>query len=327
MKTIISQILHGAMLLTILVSIPSCSPKSGPNDDASRFNERAVVSDGGTKITFPKGYPGLAELTSIPAQKKAVLVSVFAPARVVASIEHADGDKTILFDSPDVTSLYSQYRQAVSNVELTSKNLGRLKDMFDNHAATARDLSQAETDAANAKAARSEYESKLRAAGFDPEKLGRVPPGTIWIISDVPETELSEVQNGEDVDIFFTSYPDRKFIGKEEAIGEVVDPVTRTVKVRVSMSDPQGKFLPGMFARVDFGDPVDGVIPLPSSSIVTVEGKDYAFVQASPEEIVRRQVTVVNTPDGQVIVRNGIQSGELVVTRGAILLKGLSFGF
>jgi cobalt-zinc-cadmium efflux system membrane fusion protein len=325
-KTILSTIAN-----IVLIGIPAlfvaCHEKSDTDVAVPPSFKRAVVTDGGTTITFPKDYPGLSILTSTTVKKKAVLVSVFAPSRVVASISRADGDKTVLFDSPDVTSLYSQYKQAISNAELTTKNLARTKDMFESHAATARDLSQAETEASNARATKTEFESKLRASGFNPEELGRVNAGSVWIISDVPENELNEVQNGEDVDVYFSSYPDKKFIGREEAIGEVVDPVTRSVKVRVSLKDPGGKFLPGMFARVDFGDPVDGVIPLPSSAVVTVEENDYVFVETGAEVFVRRLVTIVNTTDGNVIIRKGLEDGERVVTQGAMLLKGLSFGF
>jgi len=46
----------------------------------------------------------------------------------------------MLFESPDITTLYSQYRQSSSNVELTSKNLIHVKEMYNNQGATARDL-------------------------------------------------------------------------------------------------------------------------------------------------------------------------------------------
>jgi multidrug efflux pump subunit AcrA (membrane-fusion protein) len=262
-------------------------------------------------------------------EKRTATIPVIAPARVVASIVPglSSTDRIVMFDSPDVTSLYSQYRQSSANVARASKNLSRIKDMFQNQAATAKDLNDAENDAATGKAAMAESESKLRGLGYNPPEFNTVPPGTAWLMCDVPESQLNEVQRGEDVPIQLASFPDGKFRGRADAIGEVVDPVTRTVKVRVSMPNPRGRILPGMFARVDFGDPISGIVLFPASGVVTVEGADYAFIQLNDSEFVRRRITIGSSGAKDVIVLKGLSDGERVVTDGAMLLKGLSFGY
>lgn len=318
----------GIAIFFFTLLVAGCGQKGDPPEKQQAF-PKPIVTDNGTRILFPPGSPGLDMIHATPVKKTSVLISVIAPARVVASAaaDGADGETVVLFDSPDVTSLYSQYKQAKSNAEFTTKNLQRLREMFETHAATEKDINQAEADAANARTAKSEYESKLRAAGFRPEELERITPGTVWLICDLPEAQLSEVQKGEDVDVYFTTFPDKKFVGKEESLGEVVDPATRTVKIRVSMKNPGGKFLPGMFAKVDFGDPVNGVILLPASATVTVEGKDFVFVESADGQFQRREIGATNTPDGRVVAQRGLDEGERVVVDGAMLLKGLSFGF
>ncbi len=307
-----------------------CTDAGGSGEVVPPANQRARVSDEGRTIAFRAGSPGLQELTSVVVKKTNALVSVIAPARVVASISPAtaviDG-RIILFESPEVTSLYSQYRQGRTNADRATKNLARTQDMFENRAATARDVTDAETEAANARSNLAEFEGKLRAVGFNPTELERARPGTVWLISDVTESQLRDVDKGEDVDIYFSSAPDKKVIGKAEAIGEVVDPVTRTVKVRVTTANPRGKLLPGMFARVDFGDPVGDVYVLPPSAIATVEGKDYVFVEVQPGEFHRREIVIQYSNADHIILQNGLEDGERVVTRGTMLLKGLSFGY
>jgi multidrug efflux pump subunit AcrA (membrane-fusion protein) len=290
---------------------------------------RAEVTEGGNSIRFPSGSPGLSRITSTMVEKRTATIPVIAPARVVASIVPglSSNDRIVMFDSPDVTSLYSQYRQSSANVARASKNLSRIKDMFQNQAATAKDLNDAENDAATAKASMAESESKLRGLGYNPPEFNTVAPGTAWLICDVPESQLNEVQRGEDVPIQLASFPDGKFRGRADAIGEVVDPVTRTVKVRVSMPNPRGRILPGMFARVDFGDPISGIVLFPASGVVTVEGADYAFIQINDSEFVRRRITIGSSGAKDVIVLKGLADGERVVTDGAMLLKGLSFGY
>ena len=289
-----------------------CQEKSDANSIAQESSAKPVISDDGTTIRFPVETTGLRQIQTTEAREGTALVSVIAPARVVATILPAVtlSRNIILFESPDITTLYSQYRQSSSNVELTSKNLVHVKEMYNNQGATARDLNQAETDAANARASMGEMEGKLRAFGFNPAELESVKMQTAWLMSDVPETELHKVEKGENVVIVFSSFPDKKFIGKAAAIGDIVDPVTRTVKVRVTLQNPNGRLLPGMFARVDFSYPQHDVILLPLNAIVTVDANDYAFVQTAEREFSRRKVTISNANELNAVVLDGISVGE-----------------
>jgi multidrug efflux pump subunit AcrA (membrane-fusion protein) len=287
------------------------------------------VTENGSRIVFPALSPGLARITAQVVHAGSATIPVIAPAHVVASISAglSTGGRIVLFDSPDVTSLYSQYSQSRSNIDRTTKNLDRVKEMFSNQAANAKDLNEAEAESANARTTIAECEAKLRGLGFNPVELNGVPPGTIWLICDVLESQLHEVQQGEDVPIVFSAFPDHVVHGRADAIGEVVDPVTRTIKVRVSATNPHGRILPGMFARVDFGDPVGNVVVLPLTAVVTVEGQDYAFVQDSDRTYSRRPITLASSGATAAVVKRGIADGDRIVTGGTMLLKGLSFGY
>jgi len=312
----------------IPLSWEGCTERGSANQQDTRPLTAKVTADGKT-ITFPDGCPGLQQISSQIVKRQTAIVSVLAPSRVVASILSVgpSSDRAILFDSPDVTSLYSQYRQARTNMQKTELNLRRVNEMFATQGATARDVTEAQTDAANARASMAEVEAKLMALGFNPGDLDKAAPGTVWIISDVNDTQLGDVQKGEDVDIYFNAFPDKKYAGRAVAIGGVLDPATRTIKVRVEARNPAGLFLPGMFARVDYGDPVDNVIVIPTSAIVTVEGTDYVFVETVPHVFERRAINTRYPSDKSVVVLKGVNEGDHVVVSGAMLLKGLSFGY
>jgi membrane fusion protein, heavy metal efflux system len=332
MKTIAlltGNFIFSAGILFVTLPNTGCQEKSDANSIAQESSKKPVVSEDGKTIRFPSETAGLQQIQTTEAREGTALVSVIAPARVVATISPAASSSRniMLFESPDATTLFSQYRQSSSNVELTSKNLIHVKEMYNNQGATARDLNQAETDAANARASMGEMEGRLRAFGFNPAELESVATQTAWLMSDVPETELHKVQRGENVEIVFSSFPDKKLIGTAAAIGDIVDPVTRTVKVRVTLQNPAGRFLPGMFARVDFSYPEHNVILLPLNAIVTVDANDYAFVKTAEGEFTRRKVTISNANEVSAVVLNGISQGEKVVTNGTMLLKGLSFGY
>lgn len=125
----------------------------------------------------------------------------------------------------------------------------------------------------------------------------------------------------------FYSMPDLKVVGKADSIGDAIDPVTRTIKVKVVLSNAKGKIMPGMFAKADFGAYENGTIVIPVSALVSVEEKNYVFVASSDEEFQRRSVLIAPMHGDSVVVTSGLKNGEKVVSRGAMLLKGLSFAF
>ena len=306
-----------------------CHKDHEVTDSETSESLRPKVEQNGLIISIPEQSEGLKQIECITVKKETGFVSVLAPARVVATISQStiSKDKIIIFDLPEVTTLYSSYKQSMANVERTTKNLIRTKDMYQNQGATMRDVTEAENDASNAKTSLNEMEAKLRALGYNPKELETVNGSTVVLMCDVIESQLRDVQQGEEVDIVFSSYPDKKFIGRATSMGDAIDPVTRSIKVRVTMPNPGVKFVPGMFAKVDFGDPVPNSIILPLSSVVTVDGRDYAFVETSPGVFERREVVLATSNARQVIVLKGISENEKVVCSGAMLLKGLSFGF
>jgi hypothetical protein len=290
---------------------------------------KVIVSDDGCKIVFPAGSDGLNRIKSELISRADQMVQVLAPSRIVATVSSSpDGkEKIVLFDSPDLTGLYSQFRQSKINLSLAQKNLARIKEMYESNSATEKDFTQAQSDEANARATFSEMEGRFKAYGFNANEIADTPPGMVWLISDVTEVQLRDVDKGEDVDIYFDAFPEKKLIGKAVAIGDVVDPVTRTIKVRVTMPNHGLNLYPGMFARIDYGDPRISVLSVPVTSLITVEGKDYVFVQTTFNEFVRRNVMLSEPSGSRIIVLNGIKNGEKIVTEGTMLLKGLSFKY
>ncbi|MCH1888800.1 efflux RND transporter periplasmic adaptor subunit [Leptospira borgpetersenii] len=263
-----SILFAGFLILTLAIFLHNRNLSKKTQEH--RKLEKAIsphVTEAGAKIEFPKDYPGLARSVYQKIRKGNADFSVMASARVIASINTSvnSGEKLILFDSGETTHLYSEYKRTRVVASKAFKDLTRVRDMYVNQAATRRDVAEAE--------------SKLRTIGFNPKELDSVSGTSYWIICDVPESQLSEVENGEEVKIQFPSFPGKIFLGKAETIGEVIDPVLRTVKVRVTLKNTKEKILPGMFARVDFGDPRSSILAIPNRAIVTVDEKNYVFLK------------------------------------------------
>jgi len=145
----------------------------------------------------------------------------------------------------------------------------------------------------------------------------------LQVVAEVYERDLSRVSKGVAVTVTVEAYPDETFSGTIVYVGDVVDPTTRTIKVRCNVTNRDLKLKPEMFARVRLRvGSSRPVLALPKEAVIEVGGQAYVFVQAADGRYVRRPV-VTGTMSGDTIqIREGLQSGERVVVKGALLLKG-----
>ena len=145
----------------------------------------------------------------------------------------------------------------------------------------------------------------------------------LQVVAEVYERDLSRVARGLPVTVAVEAYPDETFTGTIVYVGDVVDPNTRTIKVRCSVANRTLKLKPEMFARVSLRiGPGNPVLVLPKEAVMEVNGQEFVFVQTTDGRYVRRPV-VTGLASGEVIqIRQGVQVGERVVVKGALLLKG-----
>src|SRR5579862_4265784 len=209
------EIAIAAMALLLIAMNSGCRNTGSAEESLSQAPKRATVSDNGRKIDFPSDSPGLMQLITTQIRKGSATLSISAPARVVASVTSDEkGERVVLFESPDITSLYSSYRQSSANAARSAKNLARIKDMFENQSATGKDITDAENDDATAKASVIEMEGRLRALGFNPAELDSEPAGRVWLMADVPEGGIGQIHRDEAVSVSMNALPDRQFTGR-----------------------------------------------------------------------------------------------------------------
>jgi cobalt-zinc-cadmium efflux system membrane fusion protein len=145
---------------------------------------------------------------------------------------------------------------------------------------------------------------------------------TVWVLADVYEQDLGLVAPGAGVTMRVPAYPGEMFAGKVDHVGDVVDPATRTVKVRCLVPNPNHRLKPEMFAKIDLAAAGRrSVIVVPARAILT-DSEHTRVIIASEGNVFRQRVVEVGPEiDGQVTVARGIQPGEKVVTSGAIFLR------
>jgi len=145
---------------------------------------------------------------------------------------------------------------------------------------------------------------------------------TVWVMADVYEKDLGKVNPDTDVNIRFDAYPDRVFVGRLTYIGDLIDPQSRTAKVRCVLANPGGILKLDMFAKVDIptSDSREGV-SVPTAAVQHIDNQPVVFVRQGAEQFVRRDVRLGNTEGDQVEVLSGLKPGETVVEAGSFYLK------
>ncbi len=147
--------------------------------------------------------------------------------------------------------------------------------------------------------------------------------GTLWVTADVYEKDLSLVRPGDEVRIRAAAWPDEEFIGHINYIGDVVDPSSRTVKVRATVENPQQHLKPEMFVTATVYTAANATVTTVPLAAVHGEGtgQPYVFTVTDGNRLLRRQVTLGNKSDDHVAVTAGLSTTDRVVTEGSILLK------
>jgi cobalt-zinc-cadmium efflux system membrane fusion protein len=315
------------IILVIVALVSSCKRKEVA---AAQTTPLPVVDQDGAKITFADDARTLSFFAVDTVRNENLAGSYEAPASVAVTIESPivqGGRATVLFDNPDLGSTYSAFLQHIINIRTNRLNLDRVQDLSKHGAATGKEVLDAETVLANEEAAITEQEAKLRIAGLDPEVLKKPIHQEAWLICEVPESQLAQLKTGTPCVVRFTAYPSDAFKARVSGLGAEVDNITRLVKARVSLPNPANRFQVGMFATVAFDMKAGNALSIPVRAIVNVQGKDFAFVASAPNVFERREVLLGQQVNDKATVLHGLSAGDRVVVKGAMELKGISFGY
>jgi Cu(I)/Ag(I) efflux system membrane fusion protein/cobalt-zinc-cadmium efflux system membrane fusion protein len=148
----------------------------------------------------------------------------------------------------------------------------------------------------------------------------------IWVYADVYEYEVPWVREGQKAIMTLSYEPGKKYEGKVQYIYPYLEEKTRTVKVRLSFSNPNLDLKPGMYANVEIeSSPVKDVIAVPMEAVLFSGERNLVFVSLGEGRFAPRDVTLgIESGDGYYEIREGLVEGETVVTSGQFLLDSES---
>ena len=141
--------------------------------------------------------------------------------------------------------------------------------------------------------------------------------GQVWVVCDVFENDLGEVHMGDSAEIRLNAFPDRAFKGKVADISRVLDPNTRSAKVRIVLGNADGSLRPGMYAAANF--PLAQAdrprVVVPATAIMRLHDKDWVFRKEGDKRFRKIAVQADGlAPDGMQEIREGVKPGDELVT-------------
>ena len=144
----------------------------------------------------------------------------------------------------------------------------------------------------------------------------------VWVRLDAYESDLAWIRNGQEISFETRAWPGEVFTGTIAFIDPTLNAETRSVAVRVNVSNLEGKLKPGMFvsARVHSSVNADEAPLVIPASAPLITGKRAVVYVADPQEeglFTGRQIVLGPRAGDYYVVREGLQEGELVVVNGS----------
>jgi len=257
-------------------------------------------------------------------------------------------------NSPDFAQARADARKAQADLAMKQKALSRTKELAGLGVLARKDLEGAEADLGQAQAELDRAQSVLKnldPTGNDTRYALRAPiagivvdrtinpgqevqpgaanplfiltdPSKLWVNFELSEQDMAKVHNGQNIRIDVDAIADQHFAGRVIYVGAALDPATRRIAVRAQVEQPDPRLKPEMFARISpLEDDARKEIAVPDSALVSIGLHHYVFVEEAPGTLKRRAVRLGVIGERVAYVTAGLQAGERVVTRGAVLLN------
>jgi cobalt-zinc-cadmium efflux system membrane fusion protein len=278
------------------------------------------------------------------------------------------GEPLAVIQSPDIGQFSSDLGKADADLVAAQRNYKREKDLWEKHSTSQKDFESAEDTYRKAKAEKDRALQKasllqsgnvnmvdqtytipspidgellMRNLSLGVEVQGQYSGGAslelftvgklsqVWVLGDVFELDMARVHVGAPATVKVVAYPDKVFEGKVDWVSGILDPTSRTAKVRFTFDNPGGLLKPEMYATVAISVEVRKELALPKGSVLRSKDETVVFVDkgTTPDGQLRFLRVPVEVDEGEgnkwLPVSKGLEPGTRVVTHGGVLLLGL----
>jgi cobalt-zinc-cadmium efflux system membrane fusion protein len=262
------------------------------------------------------------------------------------------GQKLATIRSGEVADFERQMIQAQSDLLIAQKNLSSTEDLYESKLVPERDAITARqmVDKAQAELNRvkeifsiygigksTNYIIKSPINGFIIDKnvnrgmqlrsdnseslftVGQI--ADVWILANVNESDIPRVQLGMAADVKTISFPDQIFKGKVDKIYNVLDPETKTMKIRIQLQNVGLKLKPEMHATVFLNfEESNKMQAIPSQAIIFDRSKNWVMVFHGRSKIETRAVEIYRSLANRTYISSGLNDGDVIISKNQLLV-------
>jgi len=263
--------------------------------------------------------------------------------------------------SPELGKARADYLSANARATLAEAALQRKRDLAAERIAPVREVQEAEQEAAGARAALRAAAAALGAYGVDPPTddvdtgtsstfllqapvagvviersavLGQLLEpsspafrvgnlSTLWLTVHAFERDAVRIERGVPTRIAFAALPGEDFQGRVEVVGRSVERESRTIPVRIDVSNRSGILRPGMSATaaVPVGQSGTLILTVPVAAVQRVRNEWCVFLPTDPSTFEIRRIGRGRDLGAEIEVLSGLSANDTIVVDGAFLLK------
>jgi cobalt-zinc-cadmium efflux system membrane fusion protein len=349
------------LLFFVVWLLPACTPKRVNDDSINKafvLSDTMLKSIALDTVKVKPVY-GVLSLNGKIVADENHLVEVFpiVGGNVIA-VDAELGDYVkknqvlAVIKSGEVAEYDRQLIDAQSDVLVAQKNLSVKQDLYDSKLSSERELIGAQKELEKAEAAlkrvqetfsiysfnsQSEYHLKAPINGFVIQKnITRdmtLPEGhsesvftvaeldEVWALANVYESDIKRIKDGMSVVVTTVSYPDDYIIGTIDKIFSVLDPDTKTMKVRVRIKNADYKLKPEMLALVKAKyNEAKSLTAIPSTALIFDNSRQFVMVFKDRFNIETREVEVYKSTDDITWLSSGVKPGEVVISKNQLFI-------
>lgn len=263
------------------------------------------------------------------------------------------GDILAVIRSGEVADYEKQKKEAEQQLIIARRNLQSVQDMFASGMASERDVLQARQELSNAEAeekriteifsiyhlaGKSLYIVKAPVSGFIVEKnINKemqirsdqndemfVISGleNVWVMADVYESNISKVHENAPVRITTLAYPGKEFTGKIDKVYNMLNDESKTMNVRVKLTNENYLLKPGMFTNVSvISRSSDKQLPrIDSHTLVFENGKNFVVTVDADGKLAVKEVEVYRQLSKECYLSSGVQEGDRILNKNVLLV-------
>lgn len=305
-------------------------------------------------------FTGTVEANQQATQQVTPLVSGrVEQVRVSLGDQVGAGTVLAIISSSEVAEMHGKLLEAQARKNLAASTLKRTHRLAELGASAGKDVAAAEAEAQIAEAEVRHLQDSLHTVGAVSETPGHniaaialhspisgivtermvnpgsgVEPGkplltianlsTVWVIANVPESQVSLLQPGAVAEVRAASLGDRTARGTVSWIDPNLNEQTRTARVRVSLSNPNGLLKVGMFCEVAItaaGGDGTSQLMVDEGALQRIGDKTVVFVDKGEGRFEMHEITVGEKIDGHRLLLGGLSAGERIAVKGSFVLK------